>query len=629
MATLSRLHSVKSIRQLRFRARLIGFALWSGIFTLSLLSAFILRFDWPLNRESIESLLTLWPLFLVVKTGSFWVFRVRRVWHPFVSLYDVLRIGRAIVFSAGLLTLVVFMIPQLAALPRSILVMDALATGLMMCGLLSALRLYREHQDRRSSTVEKEPVLIIGVNHTGVAVLKAIQNHPESTYLPIGLVTDEPELLHQDIGGVQVCGLMSDINHLIRTCRVKTVLIVAGELSGREIRQLMADCAADGVAVRILPQVQQIIRGQYDIRPREPAIEDLLGRDPVTLDQAGLRLWLKDRRIMVTGSCGSIGSEIARQLLQFDPGALILVDRSESGQFFLDHELRNLDLNHCCQVVIGDINDHVRMKRLFELHRPEIVFHAAAYKHVPLMEQYPEEAVTNIVRATKNLVDIATDARVDAFVMISTDKAVNPTSVMGCCKRVAELYVQAIAREEGVRFVTVRFGNVLGSAGSVIPIFKKQIAEGGPVTVTHPEMTRFFMTIPEASQLVIQAGSLGNGGEVFVLDMGNPVRIMDLAEDMIRLSGYQIGRDIEIKVSGLRPGEKLFEELYTETEEQSRTAHPKISVADSEVMDLARIRKEIARLIDLAEQHPEAIRPMLAKIVPSYSGATAAKSRAA
>jgi FlaA1/EpsC-like NDP-sugar epimerase len=307
----------------------------------------------------------------------------------------------------------------------------------------------------------------------------------------------------------------------------------------------------------------------------------------------------------------------------------VLVDRSETGQFFLEHEIRELDTQHCAQVVIADINDPVRMRRLFSLHQPEIVFHAAAYKHVPLMEQYPEEAVINIVKATKNLVDLAAEAQVDSFVMISTDKAVNPTSVMGCCKRVAELYVQAMAREEHLRFVTVRFGNVLGSAGSVIPIFKKQIAGGGPITVTHPQMTRFFMTIPEASQLVIQAGSLGNGGEVFVLDMGSPVRIMDLAEDMIRLSGLQVGVDIDIAITGLRPGEKLYEELYTEGEAQAQTRHPKILIAESEQAELAKIRHQIQRLVDYAEQHPEMIRPMLLQIVPSFSGASTLKSRAA
>jgi FlaA1/EpsC-like NDP-sugar epimerase len=336
----------------------------------------------------------------------------------------------------------------------------------------------------------------------------------------------------------------------------------------------------------------------------------------VRLDQAALHRWIEGGVLLVTGSAGSIGSEICRQLLQFKPRKLVLVDRSETGQFFLERELRRLAPEADIEICLGDVCDGPRMNSIFVKHRPDIVFHAAAYKHVPLMEAHPGEAVKNICIATRMLADLAHQRGVRSFVMISTDKAVNPTSVMGACKRIAELYVQALAEASACRFVTVRFGNVLDSAGSVVPIFRQQIEEGGPVTVTDPEMRRYFMTIPEASQLVIQAGAMGQGGEIFVLDMGQPVRIMDLAEDMIRFSGLEPGRDIDIEITGMRPGEKLYEELHTHSERHRPTAHPKIVVAADRPGDLAELRSALAELGDVTEQPPMLIRERVEQLVP-------------
>ena len=352
------------------------------------------------------------------------------------------------------------------------------------------------------------------------------------------------------------------------------------------------------------------------IQPREVAINDLLRRPSVEIDDGNIKQWIEGRTLMVTGSAGSIGSEISRQLVKLSPSKLLLVDRSETGQFYFERELKRLAPDANIEVVMADITDRQRMQSLFDTERPEIIFHAAAYKHVPLMEAHAGEAVKNIVVATRNLVDLAEQFQAKGFVMISTDKAVNPTSIMGSCKRLAERYVQAKALTSTCRLVTVRFGNVLDSAGSVVPIFRQQIARGGPVTVTHPDMIRYFMMIPEAAQLVIQAGAMGQGGEIYVLDMGQPVRILDLARDMIRLSGLRVEEDIEIEFTGLRPGEKLFEELYSDQEEHQKTSHSKIMVAASAAQNLIEVIRDVSRLQSVVDEPNQVVRQLLGEIIP-------------
>jgi FlaA1/EpsC-like NDP-sugar epimerase len=382
-----------------------------------------------------------------------------------------------------------------------------------------------------------------------------------------------------------------------------------------------------GFRVKVLPSYEQLLDERVAVHPRSVAIEDLLSRPTVEIDLDALREWLAGQVIMVTGSAGSIGSEICRQLLKLRPDRLVVVDRAETSQFFLERELNRLaDVR--IDTRLADLTDRDRLETIFRETRPDIVFHAAAYKHVPLMESHCGEAVKNIVLATRNLVDLAETHRTEALVMISTDKAVNPTSVMGSCKRLAEQYVQARSSGSPCRFVTVRFGNVLDSAGSVVPIFREQIARGGPVTVTHPDMTRYFMLIPEAAQLVIQAGAMGQGGEIFVLDMGEPVRILDLAHDMIRLSGLRAGDDIEVQIVGLRPGEKLYEELYDTCESHQRTVHPKIMVAASAPRHLLEVNRDISHLESLVEEPNEDIKTALRQIV-SRPRSIAAKHRAA
>ena len=380
----------------------------------------------------------------------------------------------------------------------------------------------------------------------------------------------------------------------------------------------MDDARRGACEVRVLPHYRRLIEGSVTIQPRPVSIEDLLQRPAVQLGIEDIRQWIDGRVIMVTGSAGSIGSEICRQLLQFAPERLVAVDRAETGQFFLERELQPLAAGKQINVCIADVLDEARMRHLLMRYRPDVIFHAAAYKHVPLMERHPQEAVRNIVTATRQLANLALDFHTDSFVMISTDKAVNPTSVMGACKRVAELYVQSLAGQSAARFVTVRFGNVLDSAGSVVQLFRQQIAAGGPVTVTDPEMRRYFMTIPEASRLVIQAGAIGQSGQILLLDMGEPVRILDLAADMIRLSGLRVGKDVVIEFTGLRAGEKLYEELHIPGEQLLPTSHPKIIVADRKPAPVDDVRSAIDELERLAGDDPEAIVGQLQQIVCGY-----------
>jgi FlaA1/EpsC-like NDP-sugar epimerase len=465
---------------------------------------------------------------------------------------------------------------------------------------------------------DRIPAFIVGANDAGEALLRAIRRSPKLHYNVIGFIAEDENGPRGSISGVPVVGGLSQICHLASQHRISEVLIAAGELSGQQVRKLIGTVRDKGVSVKVLPSYEQLLNGHVDLRPREVSIEDLLRREPVKLDTMELHKWLDGQVLLVTGSAGSIGSEICRQLLQFSPAKIVLLDQSETGQFFLERELRSLAPDQELAVCLGDVCDASRMNRLFARYRPNIVFHAAAYKHVPLMEANPSEAVKNITAASRLMADLAEQHEVSSFVMVSTDKAVNPTSVMGACKRVAEMYVQSLGARSRCRFVTVRFGNVLDSAGSVIPIFREQIAKGGPVTVTHPDMTRFFMTIPEASQLVIQAGAMGNGGEIFVLDMGEPVRIVDLARDMIRLSGFVADNDIEIQFVGQRPGEKLFEELHIEGELHLATSHPKIMVAQCEQISLAQVKASIRKLVESTEGPEEMILNELTLMIPQF-----------
>jgi FlaA1/EpsC-like NDP-sugar epimerase len=436
----------------------------------------------------------------------------------------------------------------------------------------------------------------------------------------VGFLDDNREKLHADIHGVRVLGAIDRLPEVVVGRDVDEVILAVPSATGPQMRRIVDLCKAANVRFKTMPGVDQLIDGRVSLNQvRNVAIDDLLGRDPVKLDMNAIGDAIEGHVVMVTGAGGSIGSELCRQVARFSPAALLLVERTENSLFEIHRELIGKGLSPSALIpCVADVVDASRMEALFALHKPTVVIHAAAHKHVPMMEWNPGEAVKNNVGGTRTLAELAHRHQVERFVMVSTDKAVNPTSVMGATKRVAEICVQSLSQQSRTRFVTVRFGNVLGSAGSVIPIFKEQIAAGGPVTVTHPEMKRYFMTIPEASQLVLQAGTMGEGGEIFILDMGEPVKIADLARDLITLSGFTPGEDIEIAFTGMRPGEKLFEELSVDAEAAVKTAHPKIFVGKFRPYEWDRVLKGTDRLLAVAGQPAAEVRAALRVLVPEY-----------
>ncbi|MFQ5413014.1 MAG: polysaccharide biosynthesis protein [Phycisphaerae bacterium] len=481
------------------------------------------------------------------------------------------------------------------------------------------------HEDTRAQqTGETRRVLIVGAGDTGEALLREILRMPFGRYRCVGFLDDEVRQLHGRIHGVEVVGRTADMRALCHQHDIHEVLIALPHATPKTIRRLVERCEGAGVRLRTVPAVTDVIAGRVQVSQiREVDIEDLLGREPVRLDTDKIGAQLRAKRIAVTGAGGSIGAEMCRQIAQFSPERLILLEQAENNLFEIDRELRAAAPEVQVIPYVADITDRARVQAVFDRQRPATVFHAAAHKHVPMMEINPSEAIKNNIRGTTTVADAAVAAGVVKMVMISTDKAVNPTSIMGCSKRVAEMYVQGLDRRVETQFVTVRFGNVLGSSGSVVPIFKQQIADGGPVTVTHADMVRYFMTVSEAAQLVLQAGTMGHGGEIYVLHMGDPVRIVDLARDMITLSGLRPGTDVEITFTGTRPGEKLFEELSHEGEDIGDTAHPKIGIWKHRNDDLDAVITGIDRLLAIADSASNGeIREALADIVPEYRPAT-------
>ena len=514
-----------------------------------------------------------------------------------------------------------------APIPRSIPLIDIMLTLFCVAVPRFALRVSVQRANRwlkvGAGGHPSERVLIAGAGESGALVVHELEANPQAGLLPIGFVDDDRSKIKMYIHGCRVLGTRQAIPDLVREHAVDQVIIAMPTAPGRVIRETLDICNKAGVRVRTLPGVYDLLSGRVKLQQiRDVQIDDLLRREPVKIDIAQVSALIQGRRVMVTGGGGSIGSELCRQALRCHPAELILVGHGENSVFEIGNELARLAPGLPVTSVIADVRDRERLASVFARHQPEIVFHAAAHKHVPLMESNVEEAITNNVLGTRHLVEISLAAGVTHFVLISTDKAINPTSVMGASKRVAELIVQQAGLGSGRCYVAVRFGNVLGSRGSVVPFFQRQIASGGPVTVTHPEMRRYFMTIPEAVQLVLQAAVLGCGGEVFALDMGEPVRIVDLATDLIRLSGLEPGRDIEIVYTGIRPGEKLFEEVFADKEAHTRTTHEKILVCRNGA-DPSRVPPTLDLTVDglLAAARvgsQDDIRSILQELVPNF-----------
>ncbi|MGA2060688.1 MAG: nucleoside-diphosphate sugar epimerase/dehydratase [Thermoguttaceae bacterium] len=569
------------------------------------------------NDQWIVFLMTVSGVVLLKMMVFLW-FRVHRILGRYVTFQDLLTLIWAATVNLGVLAVIIYYL-QISSIPRSVLPLDWLLTIMAVGGLLAVLRVLHENNWPPFAFFSKKvPTLIVGANEAGESLLYAILRNRKMPYHVVGFIDEDPQRVGTRIGSSRVLGTLPETCQIAAHYGVTEILITTGGLSGRQVRRLVEEARQRQMQVKVLPSFEELISGRLAVQPRPVAIEDLLRREPVKLELENIRQWIDNRVLMVTGSAGSIGSEICRQLLHFSPKRLIMLDRWETGQFYLEQELNRQHHDVQIDVQIADLLDEKRMREVLEGCRPDIIFHAAAYKHVPLMEKHPCEALRNIVLATRTVANLAMQCKVDSFVMISTDKAVNPTNVMGACKRVAELYVQSLAGQSSCRFVTVRFGNVLDSSGSVVPIFRQQIAHGGPVTVTDPGIVRYFMTIPEASQLVIQAGIIGNGGEILVLDMGEPVRIVDLATDMIRLSGLEVGRDVEIVFIGLRPGEKLFEELHYADAKYLPTRHPKILVLGGARRDPKELHATVDRLLNLGDNNPWRIVERLRELVPEY-----------
>jgi FlaA1/EpsC-like NDP-sugar epimerase len=559
------------------------------------LGSFAIRLDFNVVEPYRSAMFAMLPAVIVIKLVVFYVFRLFQGWWKYVGLSDLIDIASATaVATAGVIiaTLVTYGTSMALAggesFPRSVFLLDLVLTFLLLGGVRFSVRAYTESFRFSTAAQPVRRVLVVGAGRTGMTIVREMRatralrrmhsDLPSIVYQPVAFVDDDPNKQDLRVDGVAVLGTTEDIPELLERLDVDEVLVAFSTRSGRDIRRIMDACHHHRVGFKTIPSVGDLIDGRISVsRIREVRIDDLLGREPVTTDLTRVRSNTEGHVVLITGAAGSIGSELSRQIAMLGPAHLVLFDRSESDLHDLELRLRDMLPNVQFTATVGDILDVTDLIAAFERHRPSRVYHAAAFKHVALMERHVVPAVRNNVLGTHNVATVSQRFGADQFVLISTDKAVRPTSLMGATKRAAERVLLSMANGR-TRFTTVRFGNVLGSRGSVVPLFKRQIEMGGPVTVTHPEVVRFFMTIPEAVQLVLQAAAFSRGGDVFHLDMGEPVRITDLAENMIRLSGFEPGRDIEIKLVGLRPGEKLYEELLVDGENVGATDHPRVCV---------------------------------------------------
>jgi FlaA1/EpsC-like NDP-sugar epimerase len=607
-----------------FRAkRVMVFFLDVFLIAAALFFSFLLRFDFHIPVDHLSVLLQGLVVVLVAKPILFAASGMyRNIWR-YASLQDAYQIFKVVTISSMVSVFLLVFMRGPFALPRSIYILDWFLLFAFVAASRLVWRVYRETRVIPSLRKGKR-TLIIGAGDAGNLLLKEIRKQGSSPYNVVGFVDDDPGKRGLRLSGVRVLGGTNRLRALVKIHSVEEVIFAIPSGDGALMRRVIASCERAKARFKTLPGITAIIDGKVSVSQiKDVEIEDLLGRDPVVLDQTAIRNYLTDKRVLVTGAAGSIGSEICRQVALFKPAKLILFDHAETPLFFIEKELAANFPELRIIPMVGDVKNQDRVECLFDEFCPEVVFHAAAYKHVAMMEYNPAEAVLNNVMGSRIVADAAHNFKVRNFVMVSTDKAVNPTNVMGATKRSAEVYVQGLAGTSKTKFTTVRFGNVLGSNGSVIPLFKEQIRKGGPVTVTDREVVRYFMTIPEASQLVLQAGCIGKGGEIFVLDMGEPVRILSLAEELIRLSGLVPYKDIDITFTGLKPGEKLFEELLIDGEGIKPTAHRKIRVMASVETDLKKVTEDFNELFALARASNisgllEALRTIVPEFAPRY-----------
>ena len=584
---------------------------------LAVLLAYWVRFNLtPIPHLYFSGMLLIMAMAVPFHAVTLWIFGCYRGIWRYASLPDLMRIIKSVVLGAIATFIGAFLFERLQGVPRSVLVLYPI---LLALGLGSSRMLYRVLKDRWMSFGDPAAAraLIVGAGRAGELLIRDLRRH--GPFLPVALVDDASDKQGHEVQGVRVRGRLDDITRLVRAYDVNIVLIAMPSASRQTMDRVVQVCNEVKVPCRTLPSLSELADGRVEVsRLRPVTVEDLLGRDPVVLDSRAISDFLRGKRVLVTGGGGSIGAELCRHISRHDPAMLVVMDNSEYNLYRIDQELVDLVPSLVFTSALGNVQDAAAVEALFTQLKPEIIFHAAAYKHVPIVEENIAEGIRNNIFGTRVIADAALRHGADKFVLISTDKTVNPTNVMGTTKRVAELYCQALNREDSTHFVTTRFGNVLASNGSVVPLFERQIATGGPVTVTDPDITRYFMTIHEAASLIMQAGAIGRGGEIFVLDMGEPVRIRDLAEKLIQLSGLRPYQDIQIVYTGLRPGEKMHEELFYTREELQGTTHPKLLLANAVPAALAALSSEIDRLQETVTD-PERARAALRALVPEFT----------
>ena len=583
--------------------------------------AYLFAFDFQIFSRP-EILINLLPIVMVSKGAVFLFSRLYRSMWKYASLPDMLAIIKTVTMSSIFSLFTILMLREYHHFSRVIFVLD---WGILLFLMIASRLLWRVYREMYVLPRLKSgpKTLIVGAGEAGNQLLQEIRKSPRANFNVVGFVDDDLHKVGMSLGGVKVLGDTRQMSQLAKDLGVEKVIIAIPSARGTDVRTIIRRCKMANVQFKILPGLSDLITGKVEVSQiKDVEIDDLLGREPVQLDDRAISGYLAGKRVLVTGAGGSIGSEICRQVARYAPRKIILLDSAETPLFNIERELSAGYPELMLVPVLADVRDRERLECLFEEFMPEVVFHAAAYKHVPMMEYNPIEAITNNIGGSKNLADLANLFGIRNFVMISTDKAVNPTNVMGASKRSAECYIQSISRQSSTKFTTVRFGNVLGSNGSVIPMFKEQIRNGGPVTVTDPEVERYFMTIPEASQLVLQAGCLGQGGDIFLLDMGEPMLILELAEELIRLSGLEPYEDIDITFTGLRPGEKMYEELLVVGENVLATSHDKIRVLAATCLDSDFCETRIETLLTAARKNDIAgIIEGLRRLVPEYTPA--------
>jgi len=603
----------------------------------SIYFAHLIRFDFIIPQQYSILLYRMLPFVLIIKIISFYFFDLYRGMWRYTSIADLFNIIKASSLSILIIVSFILFSTRFQGFSRSVFIIDWCFTILLISGYRLFIRLYFEYSTKDRPKIismwkalgifnrkgaDNKRLLIIGAGNCGEKIYREIHDNARLQYSVVGFLDDDPAKLGKKIHGVPVLGYIRDIKKVINKTRANEALISIPSTNSQQMRNIVEKCKESDILFKTIPGMGELINGKVTVNAiREVAYRDLLGREVIKLDKESIGAYLQEQCVLVTGAGGSIGSELCRQICRFRPKSLILYERAESPLYEIELELKQNFRKIQIITLLADVQDKKQLEKTFEAYSPHTVFHAAAYKHVPMLELQPWKAIENNIRGTANVVEVTNKYNVERFVFVSTDKAVRPANVMGASKRIAEMLVQS---QNGcglshTKFITVRFGNVVGSVGSVIPLFKKQIKRGGPVTVTHPEVTRYFMTIPEACQLILQAGAMGRGGEIFLFDMGTSIKIDDMARDLIRLSGFEPEEDIKVEYIGLRPGEKLSEELIIEGEDIVPTTHDKIMALKGTECNLQLLNGKIDILTKIAEeQKVEKIKAKLQEIVPEY-----------